>query len=89
MPIIAQYRFGINISDDHTIEQIVFDTLSKNSCFDKKRLADQYNIGYPDLEDTLSNLTQFGMITCSDTKCCIDKNKLNDLYNRLKKLSRQ
>uniref|UniRef100_A0A6M3Y5C5 TFIIEalpha/SarR/Rpc3 HTH domain-containing protein n=1 Tax=viral metagenome TaxID=1070528 RepID=A0A6M3Y5C5_9ZZZZ len=86
MPIIAQYTFGINITPEHIIERIVFETLSSNSCFDKKQLAEDYDIGYPELEDTLLNLTKFGLIKCSDEKCCIDSTYMNDLSAKLKKL---
>jgi len=87
MPIIAQHTFGIKISNDHTIEQIVLGTLSNNSCFDKRQLAEQYNIGYPELEETITQLTQFGLITCSDKKCCIDNDYLTSLSTKLKMMS--
>jgi len=86
MPIIAQHFFGINISPEHTIEQIVLGTLSNNSCFDKKELAEQYNINRSELEDTLSQLAGSGLITCSEDKCCVDGECLGSLSEKLKKM---
>jgi predicted transcriptional regulator len=86
MPIIAKKVLGINISTDHTIKEIVLQTLSNNSCFDKQSLAEEYNIDYSKLESTLTQLTQFGLITCSEKKCCIDNEYLEKLSSNLKKM---
>jgi len=87
MPILAKHFFGINIADNHTIEQIVLDTLINNSCFNKNELAEQFNIKHPKLEQTLTHLASFGLITCSKERCCIDENYLSSLSEKLKKMA--
>jgi len=86
MPIIASATIPINVKEDHTIELLFLEELSRKRCINIQAYA-TVNNEKKQLYDVVKKLVGEQVIECTEDTCCIAENYY-DLVSKIKGLQK-
>ena len=85
MPVIASATIQINVREDHTIERLFLDEVSKCGCVNIQSASKLLDVPFDELKDVIDKLVGEKAIECDNDRCCSSEN-FNDLVNKLNNL---
>ena len=85
MPIIASATIQINVNEDHTIERLFLNEVSKCGCVNIQSASKLLDVPFDELKDVIGKLVGEKAIECDNDRCCTSEsfdsfvNNLNNI----------